>query len=75
MDWTPFAGNLVRCDLACGVGADGHWHGQYVVRVRADALRGLGLHPDQPTAVIAGPSPPRWWHAAAERNAERRFGG
>ncbi|MEV5261201.1 hypothetical protein [Streptomyces anulatus] len=75
MDWTPFAGNLIRCDLACGVGADGHWHGQYVVRVRADALRRLGLHPDQPTAVIAGPPPPRWWHAAAERNAERGFGG
>ncbi|MFI9058275.1 MULTISPECIES: hypothetical protein [unclassified Streptomyces] len=75
MDRTPFAGDLVRCDLACGVGADGHWHGRYVVRVRADALRGLGLHPDRPTAVIAGSSPPRWSHAAAERNAERGFWG
>ncbi|MGW7093301.1 hypothetical protein [Streptomyces sp. NPDC054874] len=70
----PFAGNLVRIDLLCGVGADGHWRGQYVVRVRADALRVLGLHPDQPTAAVAGPSPPRWWHAAAERNAGRGLG-
>ncbi|MBE1463016.1 hypothetical protein [Kibdelosporangium phytohabitans] len=27
--------------------------------VRADALRRLGLHPDQPTSKIVGPSP--WW--------------
>ncbi|MFB8215627.1 hypothetical protein [Streptomyces anulatus] len=48
---------------------------RYVVRARADALRGPGPHPDRPTAVIAGPSPPRWWCATAERNAERGFGG
>ncbi len=45
------------------------------VRVDADALRTLGLHPDQPTSVITAPAPPPWWHAAAERNAERRTGG
>lgn len=28
-----------------------------------------GPRPDQPTARITGPSPPGWWHAAAERNA------
>ncbi|MFD4025548.1 hypothetical protein ACFWRV_18825 [Streptomyces sp. NPDC058576] len=71
----PFAGELIRCDLACGIGADGHGRGWYAVRVDAAALRALGLHPEQPTAVITGPSPPRWWHAAAERNAERDPGG
>ncbi|MFG2763539.1 MULTISPECIES: hypothetical protein [Streptomyces] len=71
----PFAGELIHCDLACGIGTDGHWRGWYTVRVDADALRTLGLHPDQPTSVITAPSPPRWWHAAAERNAERRPGG
>ncbi|MET7410768.1 hypothetical protein [Streptomyces rubiginosohelvolus] len=70
----PFAGDLIRCDLACGIGADGHRRGWYTVRVGADALRTLGLHPDQPTSVITAPSRPRWWHAA-ERNAERRPGG
>ncbi|MFH9133915.1 hypothetical protein [Streptomyces sp. NPDC017524] len=70
----PFAGNLVRFDLLCYAGVDGRRRGQYVVRVRADALRVLGLHPDQPTAAVAGPSPPRWWHAAAERNAGRGLG-
>ncbi|NEB84743.1 hypothetical protein G3I43_11240 [Streptomyces anulatus] len=48
---------------------------RYVVRARADALRGPGPRPHRPTAVIAGPSPPRWWYATAERNAERGFGG
>ncbi|MER6601908.1 hypothetical protein C6W96_33090 [Streptomyces sp. CS149] len=71
----PFADELIRCDLACGIGADGHRRGWYTVRVDADALCALGLHPDQPTSVITAPSPPRWWHAAAERNAERRSGG
>ncbi|MGW1334655.1 hypothetical protein ACWD7B_10300 [Streptomyces rubiginosohelvolus] len=71
----PFAGELIRCDLACGIGADRHWRGWYTVRVDAEALRTLGLHPDQPTSVITAPSPPRRWHAAAERNAERRPGG
>lgn len=70
----PFAGDLVRFDLLCGVGAGGHRRGQYVVRVHADALRALGLHPDQPAATVTGPSPPGWWHAAAERNAGRGVG-
>ncbi|MGW8882604.1 hypothetical protein, partial [Streptomyces mirabilis] len=58
----------IRCGLACGIGTDGHWHGWFHIHVRADALRRLGLHPDQPTAEVTGTSPPRWWHAAAERN-------
>lgn len=70
-----FAGELIHCDLACRIGADGHWRGRNTVRVDADALRTLGLHPDQPTSVITAPSPPPWRHAAAERNAERRPGG
>ncbi|MER7671698.1 hypothetical protein ABTY61_25020 [Kitasatospora sp. NPDC096128] len=37
--------------------------------VAADALRPLGLHPDRPSAVVNGPSPPDWWHAEAERRA------
>ncbi|GAA2242718.1 hypothetical protein GCM10010145_06300 [Streptomyces ruber] len=63
----PFAPDDIRWDLACGIGSDGHWHGRFDVRVRAHALRQLGLHPDQPTARVTGPSPPGWWHAAAER--------
>jgi hypothetical protein len=57
----------VRGALACGPRPDGHWHGWYTVEVRADALRRLGLHPDQPTSAPAGPSPPQWWHHDADR--------
>ncbi|MFD4246799.1 hypothetical protein ACFWP3_35190 [Streptomyces sp. NPDC058525] len=70
----PFAPDLIRWDLACGIGPDGRWHGWFDVRVHASALRPLGLHPDQPTAAAAGTSPPGWWHAAAERNAHRHGG-
>ncbi|MFB8088993.1 hypothetical protein [Streptomyces sp. NPDC055992] len=66
----PFAPDEIRFDLACGVGPDGHWHGWFDVHVRAEALRRLGLHPDQPASRVTGASPPpRWWHAAAERHA------
>ncbi|MEV5847445.1 hypothetical protein AB0M32_36330 [Streptomyces sp. NPDC051985] len=65
----PFSQDEIRWDLACGIGLDGHWHGWFDVRVDAAALRRLGLHPDQPTAHVNSPSPPRWWHAATERNA------
>ncbi|KAK1182772.1 hypothetical protein B7755_034350 [Streptomyces sp. NBS 14/10] len=61
----------IRCDLMCGVDADGRRRGWIQVHVRADALRRLGLHPGQPTAAVEGPSPPGWWHAAAERHARR----
>ncbi|GHF60179.1 hypothetical protein GCM10018790_42650 [Kitasatospora xanthocidica] len=67
----PFPADALRFGLACGVGADGHWHGWYDVQVAADALRPLGLHPEQPTAAANGPSPPGWWHAEAERRARR----
>lgn len=55
--------------LACGIGPDGHWHGSTEVRIRAGALRRLGLHPDQPTATITNTAVPGWWHAAAERRS------
>jgi hypothetical protein len=42
------------------------------IHVRPDALRRLGLHPDQPAARVTGPPPPAWWHAEAERLASRR---
>lgn len=74
VDWMPFAGDLVCFDLLCGVGADGHWRGQYVVRVHADALRVLGPHSDQPSATVTGPFPPRWWHATAEHDVGRGLG-
>ncbi|WP_405792962.1 hypothetical protein OG753_38075 [Streptomyces sp. NBC_00029] len=74
MDWTPFAPDEIQIDLACGIGPDGHWHGWFGIRVRADALRRLGLHPDQPTAGAIGASPPGWWHAAAERRARLEGG-
>jgi hypothetical protein len=59
--------------LACGIGPDGHWHGWFDVRVHANALRRLGLHPDQPTAKVISPSPPGWWHATADGNARLRL--
>ncbi|QNP75341.1 hypothetical protein IAG44_42030 [Streptomyces roseirectus] len=70
----PFGPDEIRWGLACGISADGHWHGWFDVRVRADALRRLGLHPGRPTAEVVGPAPPRWWHAAAERNAQAHTG-
>lgn len=48
---------------------DGDRQCRIEVEVAADALRPLGLHPDQPSAVVNGPSPPGWWHAEAERRA------
>ncbi|MFE9598766.1 hypothetical protein [Streptomyces hokutonensis] len=68
----PFAQEELSWGLACGIGPAGHWHGWFDVRVRADALRRLGLHPDQPTAEVVGASPPGWWHAAAERRTANR---
>lgn len=58
----PFADEDVRIDLMCGRG-----EGTIGISVRADALWPLGLHPEQPTARPTGPSPPAWWHAAAEQ--------
>ncbi|GAA2066924.1 hypothetical protein GCM10009801_13840 [Streptomyces albiaxialis] len=54
----PFAGDEVRYDLACGIGADGHWHGWCDIRIHPEALRRLGLHPDQPTSAPSAPPPP-----------------
>lgn len=66
---------ISSASISSAAPTDGHWRGRYVVRVHADALRVVGLHPDQPSAVVTGPSPPGWWHAAAERNAGRGLGG
>ncbi|MFE6098620.1 hypothetical protein ACFVQ4_01480 [Streptomyces laurentii] len=66
----PFAPEDIRVDLTCGIGPDGHWRGWFHVHVHPDALRRLGLHPDQATAVTSS-SPPAWWHADAERRARR----
>ncbi|MEU9710468.1 hypothetical protein AB0E21_17930 [Streptomyces sp. NPDC047967] len=70
IDRMPFAGELSRCDLACGTGPDGCRRRGYTVRAAADALPALGPHPDQP-ASVTGTSSPRCRPAAAERNAER----
>ncbi|OPC80095.1 hypothetical protein B4N89_03240 [Embleya scabrispora] len=70
----PFADEEIYIGLLCGVGPDGGWQCWYDIRVPPEALRRLGLHPDQPSAEVTGPSPPRWWHAAAERHA-RGHGG
>ncbi|MDW6059308.1 hypothetical protein SAZ11_16400 [Streptomyces sp. FXJ1.4098] len=67
----PFTLVEIRWDLMCGVGPDGRRRGWIQVHVHPDALRRLGLHPDQSTAAVVGPSPPGWWHAAAERHARR----
>ncbi|MCU7726052.1 hypothetical protein ODJ79_20195 [Actinoplanes sp. KI2] len=67
----PFAVDEVRYSQACGRDADGHPRAWIDIRIRAAALRRLGLHPDQPTSVVTAPSPPGWWHAAAERARSR----
>ncbi|MFF8958454.1 hypothetical protein [Streptomyces sp. NPDC014894] len=67
----PFSDDDLGWDHRCGPGPDGRWRGWFHVRVRPRALRRLGLHPDQPTARVDGPSPPAWWHAAAERAPRR----
>ncbi|MFJ9566458.1 hypothetical protein ACIRQQ_41280 [Streptomyces fuscichromogenes] len=36
--------------------ADGHWRGWISLSVEARALWRLGLHPDQPSSVVDGPS-------------------
>jgi hypothetical protein len=41
-----FADDQVRVDLACGRDEDGRARGWVTVSVRAEALRRLGLHPD-----------------------------
>ncbi|MER7578700.1 hypothetical protein [Kitasatospora sp. NPDC097691] len=67
----PFSPDSVRYGLTCGIGPDGRWQCWVDVQVAADALRPLGLHPEQPSAAVDGPSPPGWWHAEAERRAHR----
>ncbi|GHI04735.1 hypothetical protein AQI88_29075 [Streptomyces cellostaticus] len=68
----PFAEEEIRLDLACRREPDGHWRGTVSVSVDARALWRLGLHPDQPSSLVDGPSPPAWWHAAGQRYATRR---
>ncbi|GAA3238762.1 hypothetical protein ACFO1B_10095 [Dactylosporangium siamense] len=63
----PFADDQVRVGLACGRDETGRAWGHVDLSVDAEVLRRLGLHPDQPTSRVTGPSPPAWWHAAAER--------
>ncbi len=46
----------MRCE-----GPDGGIQCVTAVRFRAEALRRLGLHPDQPTSAAAEPPAPKWW--------------
>ena len=63
----PFDPTEIRWSIACAPGPDGHWQNWSDIQIRADALRRVGLHPDQPSAIVTAPSPPPWWHHAAER--------
>ncbi|MFJ6437304.1 hypothetical protein [Streptomyces sp. NPDC091416] len=54
-------------DLACGISSDDHWYDWFDVHIHAEALQSLGLHPEQSASQVTVPSPPRWWHAAADR--------
>lgn len=65
----PFVASDLQFDLMCGRGDDGRWWGSIGIRVEAEVLRRLGLHPSQASSVVNGPSPPGWWHAAGERYA------
>ncbi|MFE3546121.1 hypothetical protein ACFXK0_24430 [Nocardia sp. NPDC059177] len=64
----PFAANDIVYHLMRVQRADGRTGCVVGIAVRADALRPLGLHPDQPSSRPVGPSPPGWWHAAGERS-------
>nr|WP_286251982.1 hypothetical protein [Streptomyces graminofaciens] len=66
----PFGGDEFTWDRMCAPDpADGRWRAWVTVRVRAEALWRLGLHPDQAASVGGSASPPGWWHAAGERYA------
>jgi hypothetical protein len=69
----PFASDEIRWELVCGKDSDGYWHSWFGILIHAAALRTLGLHPAQPTATPIGPTPPGWWHEAAELNAHNHF--
>jgi hypothetical protein len=58
----PIPGEQIRVDLLCRPGS-----GTIAISVHPDALRRLGLHPEQPSSQVSGVSPPAWWHAEAER--------
>ncbi|MFE7272313.1 hypothetical protein [Streptomyces sp. NPDC057623] len=68
----PFEAGEIRWDRMCAPGPGGHWRAWITVHVEGRALWRLGLHPGQATAVVNGPSPPGWWHAAGERYARGR---
>ncbi|MFD3704747.1 hypothetical protein [Nocardia sp. NPDC058658] len=63
----PFSAEDIRFDLMRAQHADGRIGCVVGVAVRGEALYPLGLHPDQPESQPMHPSPPAWWHAAAER--------
>lgn len=67
----PLHPTEIRAGLTCAIASDGHWRGWYEISLHAVALHRLGLHPAQPTATPLGPTPPAWWHAAAERRFHR----
>lgn len=69
----PFEADEVRWDRVCAPGADGHWRAWITVQVDGGTLGRLGLHPGQASAVVNGPSPPGWWHAAGERYGRGRW--
>lgn len=63
---------MVRVELICGRDELGRPHGTVRVCIPGELLRPLGLHPEQPTSRVVGPSPPAWWHAAGQRYARLR---
>lgn len=67
MDWYPFTESEFVVDHICSRGKDGTPRGWFTFKIRASALLRLGLHPEQPTSHIVGPSQPRWWRADALR--------
>ncbi|MEU3276766.1 hypothetical protein [Streptomyces antibioticus] len=69
----PFTPDRLPYDLMCGRREDGRRWGEFAVLVDARALAAPGLLDGRPTAVVAGASPPGWWHAAGERYASSRW--
>ncbi|GAA2001767.1 hypothetical protein [Catenulispora subtropica] len=66
MDWMPLGDDDILIHLTCGKREDGHWHGFFSIKIRAEALLTHGLHPDQPWSTITQ-TQPAWWRAEARR--------
>ncbi|MFD3700336.1 hypothetical protein ACFWUZ_30125 [Streptomyces sp. NPDC058646] len=72
-DWTPLDPGEIHTIRPAVSALTAPGAARFGIRVHADALPRLGLHPGQTNAKVIGVSPPGRWHAAAERTSRRRL--